>query len=445
MKRIGKKENFKKGFCVLLLASALFCSNLSVTANTDMERSTQDIQIDKSPYVPSESLGFVEGYNVLLDEDFTDGNMPPTGDWGSWELDQTNPNETWYIDTSFPHSEPNCATVHRGGSIELQDEWLITPSLDFGEYTEIYLRFWWYAEYYVSAHMDYIDLNVSVSTDGGSTWTLIWTEDDIVDVFPTWEWIEVDDPIDLSDYAGEPDVKIGFQYYSNSLEEAEYQEFSIDDIIVYIPDTELFECSIGGPYEWWWPMQYEYDPPGVRFHGGASPPGARYQWLWDFGDGNTSTSQYFPIHFYSTADTFTVSLTVRDNNSDPPRVAFNQTTVTLFLMEPPEIDIIIQKPSIGIKAEINNPGERNASYVNWTMVVHWGPRQIFENRVANDTIERIAPGTSEEICSGLYFFGFGRIRIVIAAEPENMPGVIKHFDAVKIGPLIFGPLIFDAQ
>jgi hypothetical protein len=440
MKRIGKKGNFKKGFCVLLLASALFCSNLSVTANTAMERSTQDIQIDKSPYVPSESLGFVEGYNVLLDENFTDGNMPPTGDWGSWELDQTNQDETWCIDTSFPHSEPNCATVHRGGSTELQDEWLITPSLDFGGYTEIYLQLYWYTEYYVSAWMDYIDLNVSISTDGGSTWTLIWTEDDIVDVFPTWEWIDTNypsgDPIDLSDYAGETDVKIGFQYYSNSLEEAEYQEFSIDDIIVYVPG-EPFECSVGGPYEWWWPMQYEYTPPGVRFHGDISPPG-RYKWLWDFGDGNTSIIPYVPIHFYNTVDTFTVSLTVIDDTSDPPRVAFNQTTVTLFLMKPPEIDITIQKPSIGIKAEINNPGERNASYVNWTMVVHWGPRQIFENRVANDTIERIAPGTSEEIRSRLYFFGFGRIHIVIAAEPENMPGVIKHFDAVKIGPLIFG-------
>jgi len=440
MKIIGNKGNFMKGFCVLLLASALFCSNLSVTANTAMERSTQDIQIDKSPYVHSESSGFVEGYNVLLDENFTDGNMPPTGDWGSWALDQTNPDETWYIDTSFPHSEPNCATVHRGDSTELQDEWLITPSLDFGEYTEIYLRFYFYTEYYVSVHMDYIDLNVSISTDGGSTWTLIWNEDDF-GLFPTWDWIKADDPsggpIDLSDYAGETDVKIGFQYYSNSLEEAEYQEFSIDDIIVYVPG-EPFECSLGGPYEWWWPMQYEYITPGVRFHGGISPSGLGYQWLWDFGDGNTSTVPYIPIHFYNTVDTFTVSLTVRDDNSDPPRVAFGQTTVTLFLMKPPEIDIIIQKPSIGIKAEINNPGERNASYVNWTIVVHWGPLQIFEKMVGNGTIERIAPETSEEIRSRLYFFGFGRIRIVIRAEPENMPGVIKQFDAVKIGPLIFG-------
>ena len=102
------------------------------------------------------------------------------------------------------------------------------------------------------------------------------------------------------------------------------------------------------------------------------------------------------------------------------------------------IDIIIQKPSIGIKAEVNNPGERNASYVNWTIVVHWGPLQIFEKMVGNGTIERIAPETSEEIRSGLYFFGFGRIHIVITAEPENLPGVIKHFDAFKIGPLIFG-------
>jgi len=424
---------------VLLIALAIFCSNLSVTANIDIESSKQDIQTIKSPYESLENTGFVEGYNILLDENFSDGNMPPMGDWGSWELDQTNQDETWYIDTSYPHSEHNCATVHRGDSIELQDEWLITPSLDFSGDTEIYMRFWWYTEYYVSAHMDYIDLNISVSIDGGLTWTLIWCEDDVSVVFPTWEWIDTDmgDPIDLSDYAGESDVKICFQYYSNTTEEAEFQEFSIDDIIVYVPG-EPFECSVGGPYEWWWPMQYEYTPPGVRFHGSVTPSGIGYQWLWDFGDGNTSTLPYFPIHFFNTADTFTVSLTVIDDNSDPPRIAFDQKIVNLFLIKPPELDITIQTPSIGIKVDINNPGERNASYVNWTMVVHWGPLQIFEKMVANDTIEKIASESSEEIRSGLYFFGFGRIHIEITAKPENIPGVIKHFDALKIGPLIFG-------
>jgi hypothetical protein len=247
------------------------------------------------------------------------------------------------------------------------------------------------------------------------------------------------DPIDLSDYAGETDVKIGFQYYSNSLEEAEYQEFSIDDVIVFVPSEEPFECHIGGPYEWWWPMQYEYDPPGVRFHGrvtGGGPTGL--DWHWDFGDGTASEVPYFPIHFYNRTGLFNVSLTVKDNTTYPPRIAFNRTTANLFLIKPPEIDIIIQRVSIGIKAEIKNVGEYNATYVNWTMVVHWGPLQIFEKMVANGTIERIAPKTSEGIRSGLYFFGFGRIHIVISAEPENIPGSIKHFNAFKIGPLVFG-------
>jgi PKD repeat protein len=37
-------------------------------------------------------------------------------------------------------------------------------------------------------------------------------------------------------------------------------------------------------------------------------------WVWDFGDGNTSTEQN-PVHEYATADTFIVSLTVTDENN----------------------------------------------------------------------------------------------------------------------------------
>ena len=38
-------------------------------------------------------------------------------------------------------------------------------------------------------------------------------------------------------------------------------------------------------------------------------------WLWDFGDGSTSTQQY-PSHIYTSAGTYNVTLTVTDNNSN---------------------------------------------------------------------------------------------------------------------------------
>lgn len=42
-------------------------------------------------------------------------------------------------------------------------------------------------------------------------------------------------------------------------------------------------------------------------------------WAWDFGDGNTSTSQN-PIHFYGGVGSFTITLTVTDNSGDSSEV-----------------------------------------------------------------------------------------------------------------------------
>jgi hypothetical protein len=283
---------------------------------------------------------------------------------------------------------------------------------------------------------------VSVSTDGGANWTNAWSFDDVGEFFHDWTWYDsilpYNDLIDLSSYAGENDVKIGIQYYSNSTAQPDEQMFSIDDILVLGNLTgDLLSCDAGGPYEWWWPMQYDYFPNGVRFHGNVTNGTLRTQWLWNFGDGNTSTIPYYPIHFYAEIGIFNVTLTVIDNTTSPPRIAFNSTTVNLFLIKPPEIDITAQPISLGIKAEINNGGEYNASFVNWTMKISWGPLQIFGKTVANGTCENIVAGTSETIRSPLYFFGFGRMHLIISAYPENLPGIIKHYNGLKIGPLVF--------
>jgi hypothetical protein len=149
-----------------------------------------------------------------LDENFTDGNMPPEGDSGDWTLQQTNPDETWYIDSTVPYTRPFCGTIHRDGSQTLQDEWLITPSLNFigdvHNYTSIALSFHWYTCYFTTIYKRYVELNISISTDGGANWTNIWSFDDM-DIpipFTDWTWYNTiypnNKPIDLSDYIGEP-------------------------------------------------------------------------------------------------------------------------------------------------------------------------------------------------------------------------------------------------
>jgi PKD repeat protein len=58
-----------------------------------------------------------------------------------------------------------------------------------------------------------------------------------------------------------------------------------------------------------------------------SSRGGRTAWLWDFGDGNTSTEQN-PVHTYHTADTFAVSLTVTGKQGSDTETRENYIIVT---------------------------------------------------------------------------------------------------------------------
>lgn len=69
-------------------------------------------------------------------------------------------------------------------------------------------------------------------------------------------------------------------------------------------------------------------PLTVNFSDSTTGQGPFQSWLWDFGDGNTSTQQN-PTHTYNVTGTFTVSLTVMDADSCTQPVTFtNYISVT---------------------------------------------------------------------------------------------------------------------
>jgi len=62
---------------------------------------------------------------------------------------------------------------------------------------------------------------------------------------------------------------------------------------------------------------YTVNCPSVSFTDASTDPdGTVVSWLWDFGDGNTSTQQN-PTHTYAADGTYTVTLTVWDNEGEP--------------------------------------------------------------------------------------------------------------------------------
>ena len=38
-----------------------------------------------------------------------------------------------------------------------------------------------------------------------------------------------------------------------------------------------------------------------------------------------------------------------------------------------------------------------------------------------------------------YFFGFGIIHVILTAYPENIPGIIQHYNGIKFGPFVIIP------
>jgi hypothetical protein len=255
MKKLGKEKSHRKSICTLVIAFVLLGTCFSVAAHPTADTSVQSVQQMKPL-----SDG-TKGNITLLNENFSTGVLPPSG----WRVTNTNPNGKWKIDNVRYHSSPYCAWVTRGGNCHgLQNEWLMTPFLNFSNTKNIYMHFWWYSDTYAVQH-SLIFFNVSVSTDGGNTWEKVWTSINHSN-FHENEFSLTGMPLDLSNYHNKSNVTIGFQYYSNTEEGAEGQYFEIDDILIWKPGPVNFTCSAGGPYNWCYHQQEALFPPGVRFN-----------------------------------------------------------------------------------------------------------------------------------------------------------------------------------
>lgn len=96
----------------------------------------------------------------------------------------------------------------------------------------------------------------------------------------------------------------------------------------YQPNVPNLTAEANGPYS-----AHITDSIGVYFAGSATGGVAPYSWLWNFGDGFTSTLQN-PTHKYASAGTYTATLTVTDS-SPTPQVANDTASVTITPMLPP--------------------------------------------------------------------------------------------------------------
>ncbi len=94
------------------------------------------------------------------------------------------------------------------------------------------------------------------------------------------------------------------------------------------------------------------------------------------------------------------------------------------------------KGPMGIKANVLNIGEDDATNVTWSITITVG---LFKriNISITGTIPVLAAGASKQINSGI-FFGFGKINIEITAKAPNVPEVLATKSAFLLGPFVLG-------
>ncbi len=158
-----------------------------------------------------------------LSEDFE--TWPPTG----WTIETTNTAFTW--EATSPGITGQSARVPYDF---LQDESLIspvftvpngTPSLDF----QLQMSYFWS----VTPNNNY-DFLVSISTDGGTTYTQLWSENNL-GVFVSFNILNISIP--LATYAGSTNAKLKFQYVGD-----DGADLILDNIDVAIPPTTVPDC-----------------------------------------------------------------------------------------------------------------------------------------------------------------------------------------------------------
>ena len=159
----------------------------------------------------------------ILHEGFEGTLFPPAG----WTQTITIANFTWRLDTSHssPHSGTKKAGVVYDPALTTQNEWLISPTINLTSFTHPMIEFWWNMSYYwgVSPNNNY-NLNMKISTNGGTTWTQLWSEDS-AGAFTSFIWYRK--IYDLTAYNTYSNVKIAFQYYGR-----DGAACAIDDILI---------------------------------------------------------------------------------------------------------------------------------------------------------------------------------------------------------------------
>lgn len=183
-----------------------------------------------------------------------------------------------------------------------ENDWLVSPALNLEGVDEAFLNF--RSQRSVEGAST---LKVLVSTDydgGGDPTTATWVELDGVSLPEAGGESWVDSGfVDLSSFRS-ASTYVAFQYEHADGEVA--ASWAVDDI-QFTPDRPVLEFTVSDES----PLNVE----AIRFTSTISGVAGSPDYEWDFGDGSSSTRAN-PVHTYEEAGTFSVTLTVTDEDGD---------------------------------------------------------------------------------------------------------------------------------
>ncbi len=195
----------------------------------------------------------------------------------------------------------------------------------------------------------------------------------------------------------------------------------------YVETNKTFElvginvtADANGPYEG---TQGE----NIQFIGNASGGKPIYTWLWDFGDGTTSTEKN-ATHTYSEPGFYEVTLTVKDKGN----YTGNDTTTATIDAAPAALNITQITGGLGISAIVVNEGFSSASNVAWTISLEGGFIILPLEGKKEGMIDEIVAEDQTSIST--FTFGVGKTTITARAAETDQDGTELSATAFLIGP-----------
>jgi len=309
---------------------------------------------------------------AVLNEGFESATFPPSG----WTKTTTDASYTWTQATNA-HSGTKDAEVLYDPALAQQNEWLISPSVNLTSLTSPMLNFWWNMSYYwgVSPNNNY-DFKVKVSTDGGTTWTIIWTEDS-AGTFTSYTYYK--QSISLAAYASATNFKVAFQYIGSNGASLDIDDISIDNLpnnsLEYMGIWAGFVTSTA-PFLY---SGYSQIPLGQSFKvtmdadikntGGAAQSNVSLK-LKELGSGTVGTSAVYPSIIPMAHDTMEVDTFYTISSAGTHQIAMYVSSDSLPTVPYADtFNIVVNTSTNGLYSRDNDYYDGNA---NWNGVATTG-------------------------------------------------------------------------